>query len=314
MSSYLLHVACSPYNSFEKRNIRVQIKCTAVAGITVDTAVFAYRIINGEYIFDHICSTVDMVEYPIADSEYIHNGESFKWCRRDYVDILVRTLSIAEDFIEKVVSDVKLLYYNMEAHNRVVGTDTYCVGVIPENIIVNQNSTNNLITELAVGESVSFDSVTTAGGTLSKQEQDGRYTLYYSAPKDIFGEDSFSYVVTTVDNRNTTYTVVIEILNNATKNIVQKIENTVTGPITITYDSSEFDNWLSGDPASWIIRIISSDYTKHGFIEVLNNTTIRYTPNDGYMGDDDFDYCVSDDTHTIKIHCVIYNIDTRENG
>ena len=312
MSSYVLHVACSPYNSFEKRNIRIQIKCTAAAGVAIDTAVFAYRLINNEYLFDHICSTVDMAEYPIADEAYIHNGESFKWCRKDYVDLLVRTLSIAEDFIDNVVSDVRLLYYNMEAHNEVVGTNTYFIGTVPEYITVDQNSDSNLVTTLAANEQLTVATSTKAGGTLSKVNQDGRYSLYYTPPRDVFGEDSFSYTVTNVENVDKTYTIAVTILNNATKNSVQQITDTVTGPINIVYDNSGFEDWLSPDTNTWVIRSNDNVVPRHGTISIVNNTTIKYTPNNEYIGDDDFDYYVYDGLHTVKVHCVICDINTQE--
>lgn len=135
MADYKLHIACSPYNSSDRRNMRVQIKCLPVNNVSdnssveddnaLDTAIFAYRSVGGELVFDHVCSTVDMVEYPLADN--LVNGEGFKWCRSDMVDILVRTLSIAEDFITEVKSDVDMLYRNMKAHDRIVGIEEYIV-------------------------------------------------------------------------------------------------------------------------------------------------------------------------------------------
>lgn len=134
MADYKLRIACSPYNCDNARNIRVQIKCLSDNQDT-DTAVFAYRKLDDNLFFDHVCSTVDMVEYPVIerneDGQIVDdttvNGESFKWCRCDIVDLLVRSLSIAEDFIAEVKSDVELLYHNMNVHNEIVGVETYIV-------------------------------------------------------------------------------------------------------------------------------------------------------------------------------------------
>lgn len=124
MADYKLRIACSPYNCDDNRNIRVQIKCLSDKD-GIDTAIFAYRKLNDDLFFDHVCSTVDMVEYPLAEDTV--NGESFKWCRQDIVDLLVRSLSIAEDFIAEVKSDAKLLYKNMKAHDELIGTEEYII-------------------------------------------------------------------------------------------------------------------------------------------------------------------------------------------
>lgn len=122
MASFNLTVACSPYNKTDKRNIRVFIKCTS--DTIADTCIFAYSQTGAELTFSHVCSTVDMVEYPKATDEAPANfGESFKWFRKDYVDLIVPALSIAEDFIREVISDVKMLYKNMKAHNAIVTSE-----------------------------------------------------------------------------------------------------------------------------------------------------------------------------------------------
>lgn len=132
MADYKLRIACSPYNCDDKRSIRVQIKCLSDKE-GADTAIFAYRRSNDSLIFDHVCSTVDMVEYPVVtvdtndvvDTSSLVNGESFKWCRRDIVDLLVRSLLTAEDFIDEVKSDVRMLYTNMRANDKIVGIEEY---------------------------------------------------------------------------------------------------------------------------------------------------------------------------------------------
>lgn len=122
MASFNLTVACSPYNTTDKRNIRVFIKCTS--DTITDTCIFAYSKTGNELTFSHVCSTVDMVEYPKdTDKEPANFGSSFKWFRKDYVDLIVPALSIADDFIKEVISDVKMLYTNMKAHNEIVTSE-----------------------------------------------------------------------------------------------------------------------------------------------------------------------------------------------
>jgi len=90
--------------------IRVRIEAACAEGVT--TKIFAYRLLpadpygaeNGT--FSHICSPVDLEEYP-ADEPGV--TDSPQWFRLSYVDVLVRSTEEAEDFVEVVRSDVRRL-------------------------------------------------------------------------------------------------------------------------------------------------------------------------------------------------------------
>ena len=56
--------------------------------------------------FDHICSAVDIEEYP--EDAALPNSRP-AWFRMDYVDVMVRSREEAREFINSVLEDVKLL-------------------------------------------------------------------------------------------------------------------------------------------------------------------------------------------------------------
>ena len=316
MASYVLNIACSPYNSFEKRNIRVQIHCAVQGELDdsdssstepIDTKVFAYRRINDEYFFDHVCSTVDMVEYPILGKEA--NGESAKWCRSDTVDILVRTLSIAQDFIYNVKSDVKMLYMNMCAHNTVVGTEAFTIGDMYE-LDVHQNSEPIEIDIIPVGYECKLAQPSN-GGVLSLSG--GR--LYYAPKVNTFGKETFSYTLINTENRSTTYTYLVHINNDANKGFVQLADTTVNTSVMIDYNNDVaadirnpdgktlLGDWLDAT-LEWTLNVYPYT-TRHGTIFKRSDTSLEYKPKQDYVGEDDFDYNVTDGERTAVIHCTV---------
>ena len=56
-----------------------------------------------EGFFSHICSPVDLTEYP-ADEPRV--GESPEWFRLSYVDVYLRSVTEAENFVEIVRADI----------------------------------------------------------------------------------------------------------------------------------------------------------------------------------------------------------------
>lgn len=100
-SNYRLHV---------DDGIRVRIFVDCASGL--DTRIFAYRMLPTNAsgaragFFSHICSPVDMTEYP-ADEPRAE--ESPEWFRLSFVDVFLRSVDEAEDFIEIVREDVRRL-------------------------------------------------------------------------------------------------------------------------------------------------------------------------------------------------------------
>lgn len=315
MANFTLAVACSPYNNSDQRNMRVQIKClpnyAGEEGIEIDTAVFAYRYIDGEFLFDHVCSTVDMVEYPLYND--LVNGESFKWCRKDVVDILVRTLSIAEDFIEEVKSDVSMLYRNMLAHNRLVGHGNYLIGKAYY-INVDQDSSDNEVTTTPLNNTCTFSNPTKGTVHIVRDTVRNVQVLYYTPNVGEYGKDEFMYTIIDPDNAIRSYTVFINIklINNIS--VSQELAD-FAGDIEISWDSGTLtdivDDEIDTDPinhyldttAEWDINIYDRVSTHNGEIEKLNNSTLKYTPATEFTGEDSFTYTVTDGTRYATVLC-----------
>ena len=100
----------SNYRLHADDGIRVRIYVDCASGL--DTRIFAYRMlpINAggarAGFFSHICSPVDMTEYP-ADEPRAE--ESPEWLRLSFVDVFVRSVTEAEDFIDIVRQDARRL-------------------------------------------------------------------------------------------------------------------------------------------------------------------------------------------------------------
>ena len=114
------------YNRID--GIRVRIQAVEAAGMT--TKVFAYLMAptnpstqERKGFFDHVCSPVDLEEYP-ADAPVENSVPA--WFRMNYVDILVRSQKEADDFIESVLNDVAALKLTLNLQDSVqtIGEET----------------------------------------------------------------------------------------------------------------------------------------------------------------------------------------------
>lgn len=91
----------------------IRVRITADQAVDMPTKIFAYMMSpmkpgTGEKVgnFDHVCSPVDLEEYP--EDEPIP-GLRPEWFRLNYVDILVRSRAEAHAFIKDVIEDVQRL-------------------------------------------------------------------------------------------------------------------------------------------------------------------------------------------------------------
>jgi len=115
--------------------IRFDIECAD----EMDDAVFAYRLrpldpSTGEKagFFSHVCSPVDLEEYPKNEPRA---GELPEWFRLSYIDVVVRSVTEAERFIEDIRADLSRLKTNIDRLDSIspagefdVGGDGTCPG------------------------------------------------------------------------------------------------------------------------------------------------------------------------------------------
>lgn len=101
----------SRYNYHDTDGIRVRI--TAQNANLMSDKVFAYLLLPmkpgaGERVgeFSHVCSPVDLEEYPEDDPIPGHRPE---WFRLNYVDVLLRSRTEVHEFIREVTADVQRL-------------------------------------------------------------------------------------------------------------------------------------------------------------------------------------------------------------
>lgn len=91
--------------------IRIRLDVEEPTGIT--PKLFAYRLLplnanTGESLghFSHVCSPVDIAEYP-EDAPGV--DDSPPWFRLEFVDVLVRSWAEADNFKASVLSDLRRL-------------------------------------------------------------------------------------------------------------------------------------------------------------------------------------------------------------
>ena len=101
----------SRYYQNDIDGIRVRIE--AADANLMPTKIFAYQMLpikpgNTEPLatFDHVCSVVDLEEYP---EEIPNTADRPAWFRADYVDVFLRSREEVREFVNAVLEDVQIL-------------------------------------------------------------------------------------------------------------------------------------------------------------------------------------------------------------
>lgn len=134
----------SRYNYHDTDGIRVRI--TADQPVMMPEKIFAYMLLPmkpgaGAKVgaFDHVCSPIDLEEYP--EDEPIP-GRRPEWFRLNYVDVLLRSRTEVYEFIKDVISDVKRLKSTLNLMDNLLPGGEMWIGPEPE---------TNSSSELSVG-------------------------------------------------------------------------------------------------------------------------------------------------------------------
>jgi hypothetical protein len=123
----------SRYNYNDTDGIRVRI--TADQPVMMPDKIFAYMLLPmkpgaGSKVgaFDHVCSPIDLEEYP-EDTPI--PGSRPEWFRLNYVDVLLRSRTEVYEFIKDVISDVKRLKHTLNLMDNLMPGGEMWIGPEP---------------------------------------------------------------------------------------------------------------------------------------------------------------------------------------
>jgi hypothetical protein len=146
----LVSWACSHYVLGKHDGVRIRI--VVVSARLMPLKVFAYRMLPKspqtgakEGYFSHVCSPPDIADYP-EDGPVPPNRP--EWFRLDYVDIMVRSMTEAEDFLEVVESDLRRLKRTYDTMDVLVPGGAIAIGNPP---VTSSSSLSSLSSESAGG-------------------------------------------------------------------------------------------------------------------------------------------------------------------
>ena len=126
--SLKIRYASSHYTFGRHDGIRIRIEVVCASGVC--PGVFAYRMLpvdphgNNEGHFSHIVSPVDLVEMP-KDSPC--PGASPEWFRLSFVDVLVRSVEEAKNFLDVVKCDLKRLMDTLCTMDEVMPSEDHLI-------------------------------------------------------------------------------------------------------------------------------------------------------------------------------------------
>lgn len=119
------------YNDID--GIRVRIEATEATGMP--TKIFAYQMVplkpgTMEQVaaFDHVCSSVDLEEYP--ENAPVENSRP-AWFRLNYVDVLLRSREETREFVNSVLEDVQILKNTLDITEELLPGGDVWIGTPP---------------------------------------------------------------------------------------------------------------------------------------------------------------------------------------
>lgn len=153
----------------------------------------------------------------------------------------------------------------------------------------------------------------TSSGTLGLNA-DGSFT--YTPGADFNGTDSFTYqAVDTSSATSNTATVTINV--TAVNELPQAVDDriAVTAGVPISVDATEglTANDVDSDGDTLTVTLVSD--VSHGTLTLNSDGSFDYTPDDGFVGTDEFTYVANDgtgDSNTAKVELVVNPINTFE--
>jgi hypothetical protein len=131
-----VHLTWSVSRYFMNSIDGIRVRIEADDSNLMPTKIFAYQLMpvrpgesEGVGAFDHVCSAVDIEEYP-EDAPLVNSRP--QWFRMDYVDVLLRSREEVREFIKSVVEDVQILKNTLDITEDLVTAGDVWVGIAPE--------------------------------------------------------------------------------------------------------------------------------------------------------------------------------------
>ncbi len=148
--------------------------------------------------------------------------------------------------------------------------------------VLNNDSTTD-------GDSLTIDSnsfTSPSNGTVTKNSDN---TFTYTPNQNYSGQDTFDYTISDGKGDKDTATVTITVLPNNAPNAVDD-SGTTNQNESLTINVLDDDT----DPDNHTLTIGSFTQPSNGTVTQNNDNTFTYTPNQDYIGEDTFNYTISD--------------------
>jgi hypothetical protein len=130
-----IHLTWSVSRYIENNVDGVRVRIVADSADLMPTKIFAYQLLPVKPgaeepigMFDHVCSPVDLEEFP-EDAPLLNSRP--QWFRLDYVDVLLRSREETREFINAVVEDVKILKDTLDITEDLVPDGDLWIGTPP---------------------------------------------------------------------------------------------------------------------------------------------------------------------------------------
>ncbi|KAA0009870.1 MAG: tandem-95 repeat protein, partial [Thermoplasmata archaeon] len=128
---------------------------------------------------------------------------------------------------------------------------------------------------------------------------------YKQNPSHKYADDGiYNITLTVIDNNGATASITKQILieNDAPVALSDSITTDEDTPIFINVSQNDYDIDGTIDLGS----IIIVDYPSHGSLEIYANGTVKYTPNENYYGNDEFNYTIKDNDGAVSNVATVY--------
>jgi hypothetical protein len=142
----------------------------------------------------------------------------------------------------------------------------------------------------------SLSATLVAGPSSGTVTLNGRGTFVYTPAANFVGSVSFTYSITGEDGQTAIGTVTVDVANQAPYAIDDDYVIPQDETLTVTPDRGlrANDRDLDGDD----ISVVSVGPPQHGTVTFTDDGAFVYTPDEGYVGDDEFTYTIADAAHT----------------